>query len=132
MATWHEVESVVQLLPSKKLNDTLWALDLSIYNSDRTQQVFVAYEVIQPDMEFVTINSPLAQIRCMNMEAIVRNFGALNIGSLSYVPFDEDDGMLCIGTNLPLSILDLSQREIFLTYLSVLAKAADTIRIQIL
>lgn len=131
MATWSEVESAVQSLPSKKLNDTMWMLELSIDGTDRTQQVFLAHEIVKPDMAFVKVTSPLAPAQLLNIEAVVRSFGSLNVGSLSYVPFNESDGILCIGTSMPLGVLDLSQPHTFLLYLYVLARAADNIKAQI-
>jgi hypothetical protein len=131
MATWHEVEFAVQSLPSKRLNDTMWGLELPIDGTDRTQQVFLSHEIVKPDMAFVKVTSPLAPAQVLNVEAVVRSFGSLNVGSLSYVPFNEDSGMLCIGTSMPLDVLDLSQPQAFLLYLFVLARAADNIRAQI-
>lgn len=131
MATWSEVGSAVQALSAKRLNDTMWGLELPIDGTDRTKQVYVAYEIIEPDMAFVKITCPLAPIQLLNVEAVVRNFGSQIVGSLSYVPLNQGDGILCIGTSIPLDVLDLSQPKMFLLYMFVLSTAADNIKAQI-
>lgn len=131
MATWSTIGSIAQLLSAKKLNDTMWLVDFPIDGTNRQQQVFLAYEVNQPDMEFLVVTSPLAVAQDLNLEAVLRTFGTLNIGSLSYAALTEDKGMLCLGANLPLSILDLSNPHTFILWLATLSRAADTIKMRV-
>jgi hypothetical protein len=131
MATWSEIEAVTQFIPSKKLGDNMLALEISIDNTDRAQQVVLTLERIEPTMTLLKVNSPLSMAQNLNVEAVVRSFGSLNVGSLSYIPFPDGDGMLCIGTTLPLDVFDLSQPEQFLLYLFTLGKTADSIRAQV-
>jgi hypothetical protein len=129
MATWSQVESVVKMLSAEQLNDTMWSVELSIGETGRTQLVYVMYELIKPDMEFVKASSPLdSALTPLDIEAAVREFGSLTVGSLSYMQFSDGSGMLFIGTTIPLRVLDLSDPHPFLLYLQLLAQDADWIK----
>lgn len=131
MATWSEIETVTKFVPSKKLGDNMLALEIPIDDTGRTQPVVLTRERIEPTMTLLKVNSPISMAQNLDVEAIVRSFGSLNVGSLSYIPFPDGDGMLCIGTTLPLDVLDLSQPEQFLFYLFTLGKTVDSIRAQV-
>lgn len=128
MATWSQIGSVVRVLPCEKLNDTMWSVDFFIDGTDRTQRVFLEYEVVKPDMEFVKAVSPLAPAQALDIEAVVRKFGSLTIGSFSYIQFSGGGGSLFLGSSVPLQLLDLSDPHAFLLYLQLLAQAADWIK----
>jgi hypothetical protein len=82
MVTWGEVEQAISVLMGKKLNETMWMVELPIGETGRKQQVFVAYEVVQPDMELAKVESPIGFTQNLSIEEVVCNFGDLTIGSI--------------------------------------------------
>ena len=129
MATWSQVESAIKLLSAEQLNNTMWSTELHIDGTDRTQRVFVAYELVPPDMEFVKVSSPIDSAGAiMDPGSVLQQFGSLTVGSLSYLQFSQGGGMLFIGTSIPLWVLDLSNPHPFLLYMHVLAQAADMVK----
>jgi hypothetical protein len=114
-------------------NDTGWLFELlGVEEGDRTQKVFVFYELMRPDFEFVQIKSPFAPIRDVDVARTLKSFGQLNVGAIGYSPiYDSDgretDGFLNIATSIPLRSLDLSDPTPFLLYLHILARAADNL-----
>lgn len=127
MASWGQVVAAITPLQARQLNDTMWQLEPLVSGTDRTQRVFVMHEVLKPDMEFVKVNVPLGFSASMSAEDIVRQHGALTVGSFSYMQLDRG-GMLFLGYSIPLQLLDLSDTNAFLLHLQLLVNAADIIQ----
>jgi hypothetical protein len=132
MGTWRDVCTIAVQFGARQLNDTGWLFELQGAAEDRTQKVFVSYELMQPDFEFVQIKSPFAPMRDVDVARTLKSFGQLNAGAIGYSPiYDSDgretDGFLNITTSIPLRSLDLSDPTPFLLHLHILARAADNL-----
>lgn len=132
MGTWPEVCAIASRFGARQLNDTAWLFELPGADEGRVQKVFVFYELLKPDFEFVQIKSPFAPIHEVDVDRVIRSLGQLQVGAIGYAPFrandgSELDGMLDITTSIPLRSLDLSDPTTFLLYLHILARAADNI-----
>lgn len=130
MASWSQVIATIGALQAQQLNDTMWQIEMLVSNSDRTQRVFLMYEVLKPDMEFVKVAIPLGLSAAISTEAIVQRYGSLTVGSFSYLQLSQG-GMLFLGYSLPLPLLDLSDQNAFLLHLQLLSNAADMIQMQL-
>jgi hypothetical protein len=96
MASWSHVVATIGALQAQQLNDTMWQVEMLVSNTDRTQRVFLTYEVLKPDMEFVKVSVPLGFNAAISTEAVVQKFGSLTVGSFSYLQFSQG-GMLFLG-----------------------------------
>jgi hypothetical protein len=132
MSTWQEVCAIASRFGARQLNDTAWLFELPGAGEGRVQKVFVFYELLLPDFEFVQVKSAFAPIREVDVDRVIRSLGQLQVGAIGYTPFRADDGseldgMLYITTSIPLRSFDLSDPTTFLMYLHILARAADDI-----
>jgi hypothetical protein len=131
MAQWQEVEQIASMMGGKRFNDTMWMLQIPGSTPMRRQKVFVSLEILPPDFQLIRIASPVAMIAHVHPGAALRRIGQLQVGSISYAPSFNDgrpvDGWINIATSLPLAILDLRESGMFMIYLSILARAADTL-----
>jgi hypothetical protein len=136
LATWDELCDVAGKFGGARVRDTAWRFDVEVHGEGRSQNVFVFYEVLKPDLEFIKIASAFAAIDAVDCAAVMKAFGQLTVGSIGYSPrFDAAgnpvDGFLTLSASLPLATLDLSAPMQFMLYLNVLARAADTIERQV-
>lgn len=108
----------------------MWVFDLPVADPSGTNRVFLSHEIVPPGFELARVNAPIAVINSVDADFAVRNLGQLLVGALTYSPrFDEGgtpvDGILSIGTVIPLEVLDLTDPTHFLLYLSLLARSAE-------
>jgi hypothetical protein len=132
MGTWPEVCAIAKQSGARQLNDTALLFEVQGAEHGSVQKVFVFHEVMQPDFEFLQIQSAFASIQDVDVEKVIKDLGKLQVGAIGYSPFydddgDEIDGVISITTSIPLSPFDLSDPTPFLIYLHILAKAANTI-----
>lgn len=132
MATWLEVGQQLLQIGGQQLNETMWRVDLQGCEPSRTQQVFVSYEVMKPDFEMLKVLSPVAPSSLVDVEGVVRMLGGLVVGNIGYTPTGSADGLVHIGTTIPLALLDLTSPQLFLVYLAMVAQAADGFERQLL
>jgi hypothetical protein len=136
MATWSEVGTLVQKLRAERLNDTMWKVPIEGADGSYRQEVFVSYELMQPDFEFVKIQCLLGTVGTVgSMPRFFAVAGNRQVGTIGFTPMFDDngeflDGALDIGTTIPLDVIDLSNSSSanrFALYLHVLAGAANSI-----
>jgi hypothetical protein len=132
MATWREVNQLVDMLGGSRSSDTLDRVIVPGCEQEREQKVFLAYELMKPDFEFVKLASPVAMIDLVDVEPVVRRVGRLQVGCLSYQYVYENgkevDGFLTLATSIPLVTLDLADSAAyFALYLNIFGRAADTL-----
>jgi hypothetical protein len=130
MADWLEVEAALALLGGERRSPTAWIVTLQGRSEDRQQRVLVSLERMQPDLDFARIFSPLSMLSGLRADVAIRLLGQMTVGMTGFNPVDDDDGMVGIGTIVPLSCLDLSGPG-FPLYLSILAQAADGVEAQL-
>ena len=98
------------------------------------QQVFLLLERIPPDLDIVRIQSPIGTLPRGDLIDVVTHVGALNIGSLGFTPTYQDgavvpgEGILTLGANIPLHLLQHSDVQPFAIYLFVLAEGALAVK----
>ena len=132
MATWHEFCGLARRFGGKQLNETGWMFDLQGCEAGRSQKVFVSYELMKPNFEFIQVRSAFVLINEVDTEQVLKRVGQLQAGSIGYSPlFDRHgnpiDGVLNISSAIPLAVLDLSEPTWFILYLNILARTADGI-----
>lgn len=132
MATWNEFCSVAPTFGGTQSSGTAWMFHLQGKGEHRSQKVFVFYELMQPDFEFLQVKSAFVRIAEVDSEAILKGLGQLLVGAIGYSPAwgsdgNEIDGFLNITTSIPLRTLDLSDSTSFFLYINVLAQSADDI-----
>ncbi len=130
MGTWQEVCAIARNFGAQQLNDTAWLFQLQVTEEGKLQKVFVFYELMPPDFEFMQIMSAFGPIQEMDLKKVIKRLGQLQAGAIGYSPFRADDGseidgMLNITTSIPLRPFDLSDPTVFIIYLHILARAAD-------
>jgi hypothetical protein len=130
MGSWQEVCAIGSRFGARQMNDTAWLFELQGDDEGSLQKVFVFYELMQPDFEFLQIKSAFASIREVDAEAAIKKLGQLQVGGIGYAPFrasdgSQADGMLTITTSIPLRSFDLSDPTTFMLYLHILARAAN-------
>ncbi len=126
MATWRDIEAL-QLPLAERVSDSMWMMNLEGCEPDRQQKVFLTHEVLKPDLDIIRISSAIALASEIDAEAVVRGLGDMLIGGLSCSAYGENDGIVSLGTTLPLMFLDLSESAFFYVYLSILARDADRV-----
>lgn len=132
MGSWQEVCAIGSRFGARQMNDTAWLFELQGDDEGNLQKVFVFYELMQPDFEFLQIKSAFVSIREVDAEAAIKKLGQLQVGGIGYAPFrasdgSQADGMLTITTSIPLRSFDLSDPTTFMLYLHILARAANNI-----
>ncbi len=132
MATWAEFCGLAPAFGGTQSSGTAWMFQVKGKGEHRSQKVFVFYELMQPDMEFLQVKCAFVRIAEVDCEAVLKGLGQLLVGAIGYSPaWDPDgkeiDGFLNITTSIPLSTLDLSNPTPFFLYLNVVAQSADDI-----
>lgn len=130
MASWSDVSAVAHKFGAQRLGDSAWLFEIQGTDESRQQKVFVNYELMPPDFEFLKISSVLTHVKGVDTREILEKAGQFQVGSLNYTPdFDEDgritDGFITLGTTIPLALIDISDPTWFLLYLHILAHTAD-------
>jgi hypothetical protein len=130
MGTWQEVCAIARKFGAQQLNDTAWLFQLQVAEEGRLQKVFVFYEFMRPDFEFMQIKSIFGPIQEVDLKKVIKGLGQLQVGAIGCSSIyandgSEIDGMLNITTSIPLRPFDLSDPTIFIVYLHILARAAD-------
>lgn len=130
MAGWTEVCHAIERLGAERLSPDVWRVTLRGSSEERRQQVLVMRELMQPDLEFVRVMSPVSALSDLHADVALRVLGQMTVGMIGHNPSDDGAGLVCIGTTIPLSCLDLSGTD-FLLYLTILANAADGVEEQL-
>ncbi len=135
MATWKDMNRLVDMMGGSHLSDTMDQLVVPGCEPDRKQKIFIAYEVMKPDFEFVKVMSAFAMVDLVNVEAVVRRVGRLQVGCVSYQYVYENgrevDGFVTLASTTPLASLDLTEGQAhFGIYLNVFGRAADTLEVE--
>lgn len=130
MAHYEQFCEIAASFGAERLSPDVWRFGLPGRETERTQDVFVFREVMPPDMEFLHVKSAFAPLAGTNCDQVLRNFGQMTVGFIGHNPvFDDqgnqEDGLLTLGTSLPLAALDLTDPLPFLLYLNILGRAAD-------
>ena len=115
---------------AKQLNPTLWQFGVPARAGDREHEVFVSYEVMQPEFEFLQLKSALVRVSEVDCGQVLRSFGQLLVGAIGYQPmFDANgnafDAMVMLSSSFPLAGINLSEPTWLLLYINVLGQAAD-------
>ena len=83
------------------------------------------------DLEVIKISSPVAPIASVNLDAVLRAFGQLNVGSFGYAPYSDSDGWLTLGTAIPLGPIAFTDSNHFMIFVYLLGQAADNLEMQL-
>src|ERR1019366_2900846 len=131
MTKWDDICRVASAFGATELSATAWMFEMH-GSATAMQKVFVSYEVMEPDLEFIQLRSPIAGIDGADCDAILGEYGQLLVGSMGYVPTwkevgTEVDGWLALISTIPLALLDLSDEANFLIYCNLIARAAEEI-----
>jgi hypothetical protein len=138
MATWKDVNRLVDMMGGSHPSDTMDQVIVAGCEPDRKQKLFISYEVMKPDFEFVNVASVFAMIDLVNVEAVVRRVGRLSVGCVSYQYVYENgkevDGLVTLASSMPLASLELTDgangQAHFGIYLNVFGRAADTLEME--
>jgi hypothetical protein len=130
MAKWQDIESLY-IPGAEQVSDSMWMINLDGCVEGRRQKVFLSRDVIKPDLAIIRISSAFGLVSELNIEAVLRGTGDMLIGGLTHSPYGDDDGIVSLGTSLPLMFLDLTEAAFFYVYLGILARAADRLEMQI-
>ena len=109
------------------MNDEMYRINFMVHGSDVRQQVYLMYELMKPDLEFVKIASPVGVLPLVNLREMLWDHGSLTIGGFQCIPTSDVDGILTLGTSIPLPLLDLSEPSVFLLAMNVLAGASQRV-----
>lgn len=117
------------------VSDTALIKTLDRGDSGRTQRVWISYEVVKPDYEVVRIHSPFARVGAVELAPVVRQVGQLLVGALGYLAAvdeagDPDNGILTVGTTVPLDLLGPGQVADMFMHVPLIAGAADRLEEQ--
>lgn len=134
MASWSDVSAVAASHGGERLSESMLQFNIQGKGVGRRQKVFMSYELMPPDFEFVRIESPIGIMSELEPEAALRGLGQLQVGALTYTPVPNsamDDGIVGIGTTMPLALVDLTEPLVLMLYINILAQAADNVEQQI-
>lgn len=130
MQTWHDVVAVLGQLGAERRTDTMMSLEMMVLTEqgERSQTVFVSRESVGPALDILVIKAAFSLSSEVNVDALIRAYGGLVVGSLGFTASgNEGQGILALEANIPLSCFALTDSTQFQIYLSVFARAADTI-----
>ncbi len=131
MARWSDLATVAPLINGQQVAETVWVFYMDIGGNGRKQKVFVTYELMKPDFEFLRISAAISMMSLADPEMIVRRVGQLQAGCVSFTPSATqdrpDDGIINLCTVIPLAALDLTEPGPFLLYLNIFAMTADNL-----
>lgn len=125
VATWTDLIGVVERMGGQRVNDEMLRMDVLVQSSGTYQQVYLMYELMKPDLEFVKIASPVGALPLVDVHNLLRSYGSLTIGGFQCMASDEAGGILTLGSSMPLALLDLSQPVVFMLTLSILGSASQ-------
>jgi hypothetical protein len=131
MARWSELATSAALINGQRVTETVYMFHLDVGESGRKQKVFMTYELMSPDFEFLRITSAVSMISVSDPEVVIRRVGQLQAGCVSFTPSATqgrpDDGIINLCTVIPLGALDLVDPKPFLLYLNIFAMTADNL-----
>ncbi len=131
MARWSDLAAVAPLINGQQVAETVWVFHMDAGGNGRKQKVFVTYELMKPDFEFLRITAAVSMISLADPEIIIRQVGQLQAGCVSFTPSATqdrpDDGIINLCTVIPLVALDLTEPGPFLLYLNIFAMTADNL-----
>jgi hypothetical protein len=92
VGTWQEVCAIARKFGAQQLNDTAWLFQLQVAEEGRLQKVFVFYEFMRPDFEFMQIKSVFGPIQEVDLKKVIKGLGQLQVGAIGYSPLRANDG----------------------------------------
>jgi hypothetical protein len=125
------LETVAPLINGQQMAEAVWLFHMDVGGNGRRQKVFVTYELMKPDFEFLRITAAVSMMSLADPKMIIRQVGQLQAGCVSFTPSATqgrpDDGIINLCTVIPLVALDLTEPGPFLLYLNIFAITADNL-----
>jgi hypothetical protein len=129
--TWVSILDALSPLGAEMVHEQMAKVNLPVMHNEieRRQNVFISRESLPPLLDFVQVKSAFSLNGEVDPAHEIDRFGALLEGSLGYTNTGEqhNGGVLSLEASIPLTCFSLSDATSFATYLSVFAKAADSI-----
>lgn len=131
---WIELRGLLINAGARQLSSTVVLMEIPRGDTGRSQQVSIVYEVIEPDYEIIRFHSPFGRLDSVVATDVVKHVGQRLIGALGYTPAnvenDQGDGILSIGSSIPLMMIDTKDAGSVLLFIALLAGAGDRLEEQ--
>ena len=103
MGTWQEVCAIARKFGAQQLNDTTWLFQLQVAEEGRLQKVFVFYEFMRPDFEFMQIKSIFGPIQEVDLKKVIKGLGSYRSALSDILP----STLMTVAKSMACSILPL-------------------------
>jgi len=129
LATWPELRSALEsVLKVDRVDDDFLVADVLLSDGGR-QQVGLRHEMVTqvapgPEYWLVSIDAVVTRIGAVDLVRAIAMLGTLVVGCLGYVQGDGGNGLLTVGTKMPVDVVNLNELPSFCMQIGFIAEAA--------